>query len=300
MPVVGGKFAVIDGVPAVRQWSINDAQTLPTYVHSGTYFGTGRLPGPESWSGSFQFVGRQPPVLPGDFFNFSGFTSPDDSIDGVGMVYSGNALVTQAQMDWNWATGEVIGGQVDFAGNLALTPTAAGAQIFDDACLDADSPVGTKITYDAATPWETFVELTNLAQAQLTMTCQANAYVNSSTASGGRLWTGQRAGPVDWTLSITQQDVTRTPFTKGQRVALRIYVDADDYWELFWGRVQDFTGITADRSTGAIIQQTINIGMDGFDETADPCYGHVLMPDGTHWWPTAESGATTTTPTTTA
>lgn len=294
MPVVGGKFGVVNGVQAVRQWSINDEQNQPSYVASNTLFGTGRVKGAESWQGSFQFLGRQPPVMPAELLSFLGYISPDDDVSGAGMRYSGDALVAQIQQTWNWQGAEPLGGQVDFSGHLALA-AASGAQIFDATCADVDTVVGTKIEYATATPFSVFTEWTNLAQATLTITATIHDFVNSSSYTGGKLWTGRRAGPIDWTLSVTEQDVIRSRFAKGDVVALRLYVDADDYWELFWGRVQNFTGITVDRSTGAIVQQTVNIAMDGFIATEDPCYGHITLPDDTVYWPPENAQATTTT-----
>lgn len=118
------------------------------------------------------------------------------------------------------------------------------------------------------------------------------AYVNSSTVVtvGGncRLWTGQLAGPVAWALAVTEQDVRRDLFIKGQSVDWKLYVTDTLFWRLRWGMVRDFTGIQVNMETGAIIQQTVNVDMDGFDLTAGSyaaATGYVKKPDGTTWWP---------------
>lgn len=290
MSTHSGKFGVIDGESTVRNWSINDNQQLQAYVASNTLFGTGRKPGLESWAGSFQFYGYVPLLaFPGALFSFLGYTAPDNDVSGNGMRYSGSAMASQLQVNWNWGAGEIINGQVDFAGHLALT-AATGAQVTDPTFPFAPPVTVTKIEYAVGPDYDTWEEFTCTQTAQWTLTAALQAYSNSCTVVDGRLWQGQKAGPIDWTFTLSQQDNVR-PVAKGTRVALRLWVDETNYFELFWGRWQDYTGITVDRQTGAIIAQTVNIAMDGFDEVAEEV-GRIVFPDGTVWW---GQGAPTTT-----
>ena len=283
MGVHSGKFGVVDGESTVRNWSISDEQELQSYVASNTLFGTGRQPGKESWNGSFQSYGYLPGVMPGESFAFIGYQAPDDDVSGNGMRYSGTAVSSQLQINWNWGAGEIINSQVDFAGHLALT-AASGAEITDSTFPSVPPVTVTKIEFAPGPDFDTFEELDCLLTAQLTLQCALQAYSNSCTIVSNRLWTGQKAGPIDWTLSVTSQDNSR-PFTKGQQVALRLYVNATEFFLLKWGRFQNYTGITVDRQTGAIISQTMNFGMDGFDTVAEEI-GQIVLPDDSIWWPT--------------
>lgn len=293
MGLHSGKFGVINGHSTVRNWTVEDAQDSKTYVASNTKFGTGRRASVESWSGSFGIYGHTPQVMPGDDFSFIGFTAPDsDVLGGSGMRYSGTARVAQVQVNWGWQGGEILNAQVNFNGHLALT-AAVGAAISDLTVPRVPSVIGTRIDYSLNdVDW---VEWTNLVTAQLTLSCALQSFVNSSTVVGGRLWTGQKPGPVDWTLAVTEQDNRRSLFEKGDVISLRLYVNDTEYYELKWAHVQNFTGLTVDVETGAIMQQTVNLGMDGFDPdetTYDPdSIGHVILPDLTQWWPSTGTGS---------
>lgn len=290
MSTHSGKWGTVNGESTVRNWSINDAQTLQSYVASNTLFGTGRAPGVESWTGSFQFYGYVPLLaFPGAVFAFLGYTAPNDDVSGNGLRYAGNAIANQLQVNWNWGSGEIINGQVDFAGHLALT-AADGAQVTDPTFPVVPPVTVTKIQYAVGPDYDEWVDFLCTTTAQWTLSTTLQSYVNSCTIVDGRLWTGQKTGPIDWTLSVSAQDTART-LLKGQRIALRLYVTATEYFELFWGMVQDYTGITVDRQTGAIIAQTINISMDGFDTVAEEV-GRIVFPDSTLWW--GEAGPTTT------
>ncbi len=286
MGVHSGKFGVVDGISTVRNWAISDVMAPQPYVASNTLFGTGRVKGIEEWSGSFGVYGSTPPVMPGESFSFLGYTAPTNDVTGNGMRYSGTALAENTKISWNWGSGEIIAVTVDFKGHLALA-AAVGAEIFDNAAPTVPPIAGTKITYSA--DGNAWTELENLLSAELTITNALKEYVNSSTASGGRIWKGQKSGPLDWALSITQQDVQRASFAKGDNVQLRLYVNDTEYYELKWGLVGEFSGLTVDRETGAIMQQTINLNMSGFNGST----GHIKLPGGSQWWPATEPGTGT-------
>lgn len=277
MTVHGGKFSAVNGKRSIRQWSVNDAHTPAKGVASNTLNGTMRRPGVQDWTGSYNAFGAQPEVLPGESFSFVGYTAPDNDVSGVGRTYVGTALVESIVISWNYQNGELLSHVVNFGGDLALT--SGSATVTDTSDPDALPVCGTKLEYDFSD--DNYVELDNILSMQLTISSALQTYVNSSTAC----WTGRKAGPLDWTLAITQQDNVRASiFDKGDRVRLKLFVDDTLFWSLIWGQVRDFTGITADRETGAILQRTINIDMDAWDG-AD--IGQIIKPDTTVWFPPA-------------
>ncbi len=293
MGVHSGKFGVVNGVSTVRNWTIADVMAPQPYVASNTLFGTGRVKGIEEWNGSYQSFGGQPVIMPGVQQAFVGYTAPDDDSTGNGLKYTGDCLIESCQITWNWGGGEILNVTSNFKGHLALTfPT--GVEIFD-VTVPTVPPVGcTKV--QVSSDGVSFADVPNLVQAQLTLSCALQEYVNSSSAVDCRLWKGQKAGPIDWTMSLTQQETERTQLLKGNSYVWRLFINATEYYELKWGLVHEFSGITVDRQTGAIIQRTVNVSMDGFDPaetTFAAATGHVLLPDATQWWPGEEPGTGT-------
>lgn len=288
MGVYSGKFGAVDGISTVRQWNINDSMQPQRYAASNTRWGKGSQPGVNEWSGGFSIFGHTSPVMPGDQFSFLGYTAPNDGISGAGIRYSGEALVQQLQLSWNFQGGEILNGQVSFNGHLDLAIEPTGAAI-DDVLAPPTVPpiVNTKIQLSSAAPWTTFEDWTNVAQAQLTISCELKSFTNSSTIIDGELWTGQRAGNIDWSLSITEHDISRSKVIKGQRYAVRLYVNDTDFYEIRWVQVNEFTGLTVNRESGDIMQQSVNMTMDGFDTDAAPgdAVGALILPDESIWWP---------------
>lgn len=279
-----GKFAVIDSINTVRNWQINDQQSNPKAVASNTQNGTARRQGISSWAGSFNCYGHTPVVMPGEFFDFLGYTAPnDDAAGSAGTSYAGNAIVDSVVITWNWQNGDILSHVVNFSGNLALTVNDAEAAFEDATDPELHSICGTKIEY--STDDTTFYELKNITQATLTITAANQAYVNSSTVCG----TGRRAGPIDWTLALNQQDTKRTGAAaafvvlKNTDYAWKLYVDGTDFWKLKYGMVRDFTNITCDRESGAIIGRTINVEMNGL---VGSTVGYITAPGAeTNFWP---------------
>lgn len=277
MGVHGGKFAAIDGKRSVRQWTVNDGHTPAKGIASNTLNGPMRRPGVQDWTGNYNAFGAQPELMPGDPFSFIGYTAPDNDVSGVGQTYAGDALVENVVISWNYQNGELISHVVNFGGHLALV--SGSSSVEDTSDPDAFEVCGTKLQWAPALTG-VYVDLDNILSMQLTLSCALQTYVNSSTLC----WTGRKPGPIDWTLAITQQDNVRlgSMFDKGDRIKLKLFINATEFYELTWGQVRDFSGITADRETGAILQRTINVDMDGWDGT-NP--GSIILPDTTTWWP---------------
>jgi len=282
--VLSGRYGQVNGVNTLRQWSINDTLSPAKAVASNTLQGTARKKGVRNWSGSFNTFGAAKNlVLPGDSFSFVGYGAPDNGVAGAaGLRYSGTALCKSVAITWNWESGDILSQVVQFEGSLELTK-ASGADP-GDAVAPVLPEVGPTDIKWAAGNLTNFASLPNMTQATLTITAAVTPYVNSSTYINGFLWTGKKAGPIDWTLAIQQEDTERLTniFEIGDVVNLKLFTDASLYWLLTYGFVRDFTGITVNRETGAIISRTINIDMNAYyGSTA----GQIAMPGGTVYWP---------------
>ena len=278
MTVHSGRFGTIDGIPAVRNWQINDDASLSAFANSATRRAQGRRKGVSQWGGSYGAHGAVPIVLPGELFDFLGYTAPDTDVEGTaGITYSGNAIVDSFGVAWDWAGGSVLAHQIGFSGNLALTKTPADAAVLDASVSDPEYPCPTKITYSV--DGITFTELTDLVQASFNIQAQNSAYVNSSTGCN----TGRKAGLIDWNLSMTTENNNLGGgLTKFTDYWFRLYITATTYYELKFGMVKSFSGLTIDEESGRIISHTINVEANAVK--AGGSVGHILLPDTTLWW----------------
>ena len=272
-----GRFAVIDGVDTVESWSANILSAPQAYIASNTKGGTGRVPGVMDWNGSFNQRGGSPVHMPGDLFDFKGYTAPNTDILGVdGAYYEGEAIIDQVQITWNWTTGEPIAIVSNFSGNGEVEEGSdITTDVTDPAVL---SPTGLRFTLGADEESGSDDDLCT-SQAQLTITAANPSYVNSCTNN----WTRRKAGPIDFSGSLTMHNDSglALPFAIGDDVELWGYVSAAAYWILKWCHIDSFTGITCNRA-GEIITMTVPFSMNGFNPSA----GQIRLPGaGSDWWP---------------
>lgn len=277
MGVHSGKFATVNGMSTVRNWTIVDDITNPKYTASNTLGGTGRQSGVQSWNGSFAFYGGLPLVLPGESFAFLGYTAPDDDISGVGMRGSGNAVVDSVVVTYNWSNGDIISSVANFTGDLDLT-WLAGVQVVDATVPNVPSVCGAKI--ETSDDGAAFTVLPNVTQAVLTISAANQKYVNSST----NCWTGVKPGPIDFTLAITREDNLINTLAKGANKVIKLWNSgtALDFWLLKWAKVKGFTGITANAETGEIIKHTVTLEKNGF---VGGVVGEISLPGDVAFWP---------------
>lgn len=292
MAVHSGKFGVVNSQSTVRNWSINDAQTLAKGVASNSAFGPFRRRGVEEWSGGFTMYGKQPTIMPGDSFTFQGYSAPDNDAYGAGIEYSGTAIVKQLVINWNFTGGEMINMAIDFDGHLNLANQGVSGAVY----LDSSTPVIPPIVLGSlsySTDGSSFTVWSDVSQATLTITNEVQEYVNSSTIVNDtnaipHLWKGRKSGNMDCTLSVVEHNLNRTRFNKGDDLRVKLFVDATTFWDIKWAQVKDFTGIQVDRETAKILQQTVNMEFNGVT-TADSSLGYIKKPDTTTYWPVAQS-----------
>jgi hypothetical protein len=268
-----------DAIAATRNWSINESAANTPFVASNTKGGTGRADGVTDWSGSYNAFGGIPAVLPGEVFDFMGYTAPDSDIEGEnGVCIGGEAIVDSIAIQWAWDSGQIISHTVNFSavGELEITDDV----IEDDNEVEVVSSLqGAKVVFvGIGGSGSGDDEVCNILNATLNLLAANQTFNNSCT--GGN--TSRKAGVKDWNLALSLQDNSRAGLVLKQDVEIQLYIDEENYWHLQWGKIRDFTGLTVDVETGAIISQTINIDMNGF---VDGEVGVVEVGD-TQWWPT--------------
>lgn len=280
-----GRLGAINGIGCVRNWSVTDLAEVKEFACSGTRGAKGRRTGIEDWNGSFESYGKTPAVMPGECFDFEGYTGPDDADCGQGTgngpVYTGEAIVDQVAITWNWDASENIQISTSFSGKGELT--IEDDEIVDEETLMVLPTRGSKGFFTFADPTET--EICNIASATLTLTADNQTFANSCTAG----WRDRNPGIIDWSLAIELQGDER-PLVKNSSHILRLYVNATEFFELKWGIVADYSGLTVDIETQAIISQTLNILGQVIDPD-DGELGHIILPDLSQFWPAEGSGS---------
>lgn len=281
MGVYGGRYGVLKNLGGVRNWVINDEQAAAQFVNSAVAAGTGRRQGVNSWTGGYGNHGAVPPLMPGAFANFEGYTAPASGVLGSsGNIYTGQIIVDGVSILWDWASGQVISNQSQFSGTGALTSGSTASDT--DATVSDPQPIGAaKITYAPASGGSD-TTISNVVQANLNITCANQPYVTSSTSGN----TGRVAGIFDWNASLViDDDVLYSQLTKGTSYIFKFFIDATTYYELKWGLVISATNLTVAPEGGQVIQYTLNLGMNGTTNLAGtPTQGHIKLPAGTILW----------------
>lgn len=274
----------------VRRWSLSEVVTPAEFRASNTKSGTGRREGVYDYNGIIEGYAGVPPVMPSEYFDFSGYTAPTTGARGAaGQVHSAeNAIVEEVTINWNWGTCELLNWSLRFASGEPLPITHASSSIVDAVVPDPPIVCGTKVTLTTNnTVWP------NIVSASLTIRANNPKYNNSTT----QCFTGRRPGIIDWSAAIVEQATNpNTTLTTalclgvkvGGSTVLRLWVDATDYWDLQWGLLENISDLEVNDDTGDIISQTNNFAMNGYYDGAE---GRIARPgeDGgsnPYWWPT--------------
>lgn len=288
MSVRSGRLSSVNGQTTVQQWAANLTTDPRAFGASNTSGGTGRRVGNLDWTGSFRQLTGLPAIMPNDEFTFTGYIG-DDLEDG-GKSIGGNVICNSVVITWNWATGDIINTVVNWQGNGAFAFADADGTDATDVLAPPVCPA--KVEWTAAQDNTGYAAWDNLTQVVLTISAATQAYTNSSSKitieTKDFLAVKRRKGRIDFTVALTEQNSDGLPSGRflSDDVALRIFTDATNFWELAMAHVGDATGIVADRDTGAIIQRTQNLGMNAFTLGAS-AEGRIVKPGGSLYWGTA-------------
>jgi len=291
MAALSGKFGIINGASGVRNWRLSVESNPPMYRASNTKIGTGRLNGQVNWNGSFEHYGLSPLVLPGQEFSFAGYTAPsNDTKGGTGSLYSGIARVSEVSLNWNWRDNEPPSTSVAFQAAGILAENLTGADPTDVSIPEPSSICGLKIQYNHASVGPSAVYTwPNIARATLRFSADNPIFSNSSTISGGFCYVDSVQGPLDFDLTIVEDNQSMhdvrgagTAFNPGDDLRLLLYVDAATFWLLEWAKIDSFSDLTVEIDTGRVIEQTVNLKMNGFYNGVE---GQIVHPNTSILWP---------------
>lgn len=284
MGAIGGSGGTVNGMTAVREWSIDTKADVQPYVASNTKAMTGRVLGNVDWSGKFSAYGFQPVVMPGQVFTFSGNMSNGNGAEGT-------AIVDSVSLKIDIEGGKPIGYDVSFSSMGALTFGETVATDVSIAC--APPSIGCKVEVAPAAETygtEEYVEVTDVKSVDLNFTA-ANVAYNSSATAGQ---TARVVGNVDCTCSIavTLDDLTDLP-VKNDIDGVKVWVSATEFWVLRWMICSGISGVTVPIESAGVVGATINYSFTGYAVIDGECTeGDITLPDTTEYWP---GGAYTTT-----
>jgi hypothetical protein len=280
MGVHSGKWGVVNGKSAVRNWQVNKISSPKKAVASHTRGGPLRKRGIFDWSGSYGAYGKQPLILPGQNFAFAGYCAPNNGVEGgTGDVYSGQAIVDSVAMTWNFEAADILSHTVNFS--AYNSPLAESTGVYAD---ETDPELTTAISLGITAEGET---IANIKSVTLTLTSENKTYVNSSTNG----WTYRDPGTIDATLAITVDDTNASEFgiDVGDDAEFKLFVNDTEFYLLRWMHFKERTGLNVDRESGNIVGFTANFELNGLLDTEEGLErGSIVLPDETVFW-TAEA-----------
>ena len=280
MATASGKYATVNGLGSLMEWSANDTRDGNAYVTSNTRCATGRGGGISDVSGTLSGKGGKPPVFPNETFAFQGYTAPNNGVEGGdGLIYSASMICRQITVTWNWVNNELLTWSAELAGRSSLS-FADGAPYDDTTPVPIDYPCGQFLSYDG-------IEIPAISQATLTITANLFETSNSSTRDANGCFIDRGPGPLDWSLTATQEDHMRNmagyPDLGIRNHELDLAINPTESWQLNFGFFSGYSGFSANRD-GSVIARTLTWNMNAENEGT---IGHIICPGETiPQWPT--------------
>jgi hypothetical protein len=288
---VSGLWGVINAQKGISRWNLTKSIQNGSYVASNTKQATVRMRGIEDANGGWTSQSVIPLAMPGQRFAFQGDAGVNVAIPGQHWIYSGNVILAQLQVAWDWTMNKPITYTYTWAADGPITQTSAapladaseevGKSSFDNFIYVGDS-LGSGSSGGAGT---------KLCARTATLTITSKLVQNADSCTEG---TYQRlAGPLDWALALNFAGNDLAGFWQngdslGDIIALRADVDSvsNSHWFLKWGRVGDLSNLQVNVESGEIISATANVAMSAYDD--DDVLGQITKPSasGTDlWWP---------------
>lgn len=269
MGVISGKRAVMASVGSLRRWTIRrNIDPKSAYASS-----TDGMPivvvGNKDWSGSAEFYGYTPAIMPGAGFTFQG--NPDTGTTGI---WTGTAIVDSISVSIPVESGEPISGVINFSGNGELTTSTA---TISDATSPTMYPSKSRAVLFAGT------DVANVVQMDFTISA-----ANQQYATGGSSGTSGIIKRVAGNLSASgsfrvKEGLPSAVLAYGTFDILKYYVTASLFWEFKYAVIggNDHQG---ERESGAIPTYTYDWTYSGFSEDG-ATKGYIKNPATTAFWP---------------
>ena len=269
MGVISGKRAVMASVGSLRRWTINRTADLKQPYASSTDGMPAVVVGNKDWTGTAEFYGYVPAILPGSGFTFQG--NPDTAATSI---WTGTAIVDSISVTIPVESADPISGTINFSGNGELT---AGTATISDATNPTMYPSKARAVTFAGT------DVANVDQMDFTIAAANQAY-NTGGASGTSGITKRVAGNLSASGSFrVKEGLPSAALAYGTFGALRLYVTASLFWEFNYAVLggNDHAG---ERESGGIPTITYPWTYSGWSEDGQT-KGSIEKPDTTNFWP---------------
>jgi len=295
--IISGDFGSVAGISSVLSFSLSENRETKSYKASNTAGATGRNKGIFGFSGTYSALGAIPQLMPKDIVVAQQFfLGPDDGVYNPttmkGTIYTGDIIIDQVVVNWNWETQDPMMHTVSFTGIGPLSRAYDADFTPDTTAVNVNDVCPTKIEISDAAATE-FFELENLTSAALTFTAANTQYANSNTNCAKE----SLPGGIDFTLGMSRQETmqqvlnvggpnTTLEIDSGVDYQLRMYTDAALFWLLKWAIMKDHTNIQGDiqSSPSTIVGFDKSFEMQAFNGGLT---GQIVFPGGTPvWWPT--------------
>ena len=260
-----GQLSQINNVPHVGQWQFNRSANTSKYADSSTGKGTAVTKGNINITGSIAGIGGNPILVPGTEHAFVGISDVAPSA----LSYSGTILITSLQVTVDRESAAIIEWTAGFGAQGDLTAGAtAPVDETDFAVHD-----GASDSAGVAIVGSPDYSIPGFKKWVLNLTCPEKVYTLNK-------FIHRKPGNLEGTISIdvwnkTVRDVKYDPNTIG---AVKLYIDATQFWLLNWVRFKETTNLVVDKRTQAIQGYTINGDWTAQDGVGS-ALGAIVRPD---------------------
>jgi len=246
----------------VSGWKVTETARAAHYSASQTGGADTSTDGNKDWQGWYRTYSHTPLPFPGDSFTFLG------SIDAATGV-SGTAMCDRLILTCPVEAGQNIDCRVEFSSNGALSYGAAAAA--DTSTVQAYNAAGLPVARGG-------IPVSDTRYWRLVIGARNKPYAGSTNAGIVKRTPGVIYA--QWAYQAYTDDPTTIP-TKGSTDALRFYVTASSWWELFWVRYEAINEFGADIEGMENVLYTAAGSFAGWLGTA---LGHIKNPAGAVKW----------------
>lgn len=274
-PRMSGRLAIVNGQSAMSKWSLTEQSSPQSSYTSKTGLLPNRTHGPSTITGTIDADGGIPRALPGQTFTFEGYIGPNSGVAGeVGPKWSGLALVDSLTINFDWTTNKVVNHSISFSAAGAFTYNAAATAPTDVADFVPVGVCGKTIRFTPVGGAETVID--RVKSATLTFSAANGKETNSTTGCA----VFSVPGPCDVKLSIAVETPGRQ-LDIGTKYSIALPYDSDDFF-LQYMLAKGYSGLQADRSSGNLIGQTIELEYSRQNDAGDLGTG-ITLPNSTIW-----------------
>lgn len=266
MGVISGINAAVNGQSTARGWSINWNKGAPDPRAKNTGGSPVLLSGNDDWSGSFDFYGVVPSVMPGSSFTFTGDTGAPGS-------FSGTAMMESLTINVDVEGGNIVSGTCNFAAN-ETTLTAGTTSVSDATAPDVNSAVNLDLKWGGSS---------GTARAGLrSYTFTIARELKSFVVAGTNGLTARRSSGLIVSGSWQEYEgLTASLIAPGTLDLLACYVTGSTFYEFKYAKI---TSVETDPNaeSGDLVSATHNWSFSGYSGSTQ---GYVKLPSTSNYWP---------------